>query len=92
MAIPIENVMYLWKRNILRFVSVLFFINKSKVGYLCVSGSGKHTRGLGAVLEMEIPKEKIKNLIILFWSSWSQVLKISIHLNFLANDIKISQI
>ena len=52
----------------------------------------RHTRGLGAVLEMEIPKEKIKNLIISFWSSWSQVLKISTHLNFWLMILKISQI
>ena len=66
MVIPLVNVKYLWKGNILRFVSVLFylfiffFINKFKVGYMCVSGPWKHTRGLGAVLEMEVQKEKIK--------------------------------
>ena len=78
MVIPIVNVKYLLKGNILRLVSVLF-INKFKVAYMCASGPWKHTRGLGAVLEMKVQKEKIKNVSILWWSSWRQILKLYIY-------------
>ena len=47
MVIPIVNVKYLLKGNILRFVSKSFFINKFKMAYMC------------AVLEMIVQKEEI---------------------------------
>ena len=49
-------------------------INKIEVSYMYVSGP-RNTRGLGAALEMKIQKEKIKNINILWWSSWSRILK-----------------
>ena len=45
-----------------KYIQVCFkvlFINKFKVAYMCASGPWKHTRALGAVLEVEIQKEKI---------------------------------
>ena len=64
-----------------KYIEVYYkvLINKFKVGYMCVSGPWKHTRGLGAVLEMEVQKEKIKNVSILWWSSWRQILKLYIY-------------
>ena len=44
-----------------KYIEVCFkvLINKFKLAQMCVSGSWKHTRGLGAVLEIEVQKEKI---------------------------------
>ena len=65
-----------------KYIEVCFkvlFINKFKMAYMCASVPWKHTRGLGAVLEMKVQKEKIKNVSILWWSSWRQILKLYIY-------------
>ena len=44
-----------------KYIEVCFkvlFINKFKMAYMCASGPWKHTRALGAVLEMKVQKEK----------------------------------
>ena len=78
MVIPIVNVKYLWKINILRFITKSFLSINLKWVTCVPPGPWKHTRGLGAVLEMEVQKEKIKNVSILWWSSWRQILKLYI--------------